>query len=144
MNKTSTNKLKKTYSNKIAQLQNFLNFILVFFALFYIILNIVFFSLYGYLNNKLFESKKIEHSVSQSLFYTIYVFGSILALSLWARIIIFFVLLRKSYQIQIQKYKINISNLTFFKKLRLFLFSFSKSTLEKFCDKNKLKFKVLS
>ncbi|VEU74795.1 Uncharacterised protein [Mycoplasmopsis citelli] len=139
MSKTSTNKLKKTYSNKIAQLQNFLSFTLVFFALSYIILNAVLLALYGYTVNKATQSQKINPFV-----YVIYIVGSVLAISLWVKIIVFFVFLRKSKQSQIQNYKINISNLTFLKKICLYLFSFSKTTLERFCDKNKLEFKLLN
>ncbi|UUD36155.1 hypothetical protein NPA08_04370 [Mycoplasmopsis citelli] len=86
MSKTSTNKLKKTYSNKIAQLQNFLSFTLVFFALSYIILNAVLLALYGYTVNKATQSQKINPFV-----YVIYIVGSVLAISLWVKIIVFFV-----------------------------------------------------
>ncbi|UUM24546.1 hypothetical protein [Mycoplasma sp. 3686d] len=137
---TTKNKLKKAYTKAQAQILNFTHFFLVISAIIFIILNILTFSLYHISLYDALYAKETQLAIPLGLVICIDMFAVLFIISLWTKIILWFIFRKKD---KYQQYKINLTNLNLAKKLYLKLFSFSSAGLEKFLTKNNLKFIVL-
>ncbi|UUD36356.1 hypothetical protein NPA08_00765 [Mycoplasmopsis citelli] len=135
-------KSKIIFSKKLANFHNFLNFALIIFLIAYIVLFAVLLGVYGIPKEQKTNQKQSNNLYKgQEIIYVIYAVAGLFVLVLWIKMGLVWISLSNKNP---QKYQVDVSSLSFVKKIYLFLFSFSGSKFEQFCLKNKLEFHFIS